>query len=61
MDKFKHVVGVIHTNYLSYTRSYTLGQIKEPLVYYVNQGGYLVVGTSEVGGCLQQLSSNRYV
>lgn len=38
MDKFKHVVGVIHTNYLSYTRTDTLGQIKEPLVYYVNQG-----------------------
>jgi hypothetical protein len=38
MDKFRHVVGVVHTNYLSYTRSYTLGQIKEPLVYLVNQG-----------------------
>lgn len=38
MDKFRHVVGVIHTNYLSYTRTDTLGQIKEPLVYYVNQG-----------------------
>lgn len=38
MDKFKHVVGVIHTNYLSYTRTHTLGQIKEPLVYYINQG-----------------------
>jgi digalactosyldiacylglycerol synthase len=38
MDKFKHVVGIIHTNYLSYTRSYPLGQVKEPLLYYVNQG-----------------------
>jgi len=37
MDKFRHVVGIIHTNYLSYTRAYTLGQIKEPLLYYVNQ------------------------
>jgi len=38
MDKFKHVVGIIHTNYLSYTRADSLGQIKEPLVYYINQG-----------------------
>lgn len=38
MDKFKHVVGIIHTNYLSYTRSYTGGAFKEPLLYYVNQG-----------------------
>ena len=41
MDKFKHVVGIIHTNYLSYTRADSLGQIKEPLVYYINQGMYL--------------------
>eukprot|EP01038_Epipyxis_sp_PR26KG_P007135 gene7135-9735_t len=38
MDKFKHVVGIIHTNYLIYTRSYQGGLIKEPLLYYVNQG-----------------------
>jgi hypothetical protein len=39
MDKFKHVIGIIHTNYLSYMRSVdTLGQIKEPLMYYINQG-----------------------
>ena len=40
MDKFKHVVGIIHTNYLSYTRADSLGQIKEPLVYYINQGAH---------------------
>lgn len=34
MDKFSHV----HTNYLMYTRTYTLGAIKEPFLYYVNQG-----------------------
>lgn len=38
MDKFKHVVGIIHTNYLIYTRSYVGGAFKEPLLYYVNQG-----------------------
>jgi hypothetical protein len=33
------VIGIIHTNYLSYMRSVdTLGQIKEPLMYYINQG-----------------------
>ena len=38
LDKFKHVVGIIHTNYLVYTRSYVGGAFKEPLLYYVNQG-----------------------
>ena len=38
VDKFKHVVGIVHTNYLVYTRSHTGGMIKEPLLYYVNQG-----------------------
>ena len=37
-DKFKHVVGIIHTNYLVYTRAHTGGAFKEPLLYYVNQG-----------------------
>ena len=32
------MVGIIHTNYLVYTRSHTGGIIKEPLLYYVNQG-----------------------
>lgn len=38
MEKFKHVVGIIHTNYLSYLRSNTFGQLTEPIVYYLNQG-----------------------
>lgn len=38
MEKFNHVVGIIHTNYLVYTRSISGGAIKEPLLYYVNQG-----------------------
>ena len=38
MDKFKHVIGIIHTNYLVYTRSWVGGAFKEPLLYYVNQG-----------------------
>jgi digalactosyldiacylglycerol synthase len=37
-EKFHHVVGIIHTNYLAYTRTYQGGYIKEPLLYYVNQG-----------------------
>jgi len=38
MDKFKHVIGVVHTNYLVYTRSISGGVLMEPLVYYLNQG-----------------------
>jgi len=38
MEKFNHVVGIIHTNYLVYTRSFSGGAFKEPLLYYVNQG-----------------------
>jgi len=38
MDKFKHVVGIIHTNYLVYTRSHEGGVYKEPLLKYLNQG-----------------------
>ena len=38
IDKFKHVIGIIHTNYLVYTRGYTGGAFKEPMLYYVNQG-----------------------
>ena len=37
MEKFRHVVGIIHTNYLVYTRSISGGAFKEPLLYYVNQ------------------------
>lgn len=38
MEKFKHVVGIIHTNYLVYTRQHAGGALKEPLLYYINQG-----------------------
>lgn len=38
IDKFKHVVGIIHTNYLIYTRGYAGGAYKEPMLHYVNQG-----------------------
>ena len=38
MEKFNHVVGIVHTNYLVYARSYVGGSFKEPLLYYVNQG-----------------------
>ena len=38
IDKFKHVIGIIHTNYLIYTRGYSGGVFKEPLLYYLNQG-----------------------
>lgn len=38
VDKFKHVIGIIHTNYLIYTRGYTGGAFKEPLLFYINQG-----------------------
>jgi digalactosyldiacylglycerol synthase len=38
VDKFKHVIGIIHTNYLIYTRGYSGGAFKEPLLFYLNQG-----------------------
>jgi digalactosyldiacylglycerol synthase len=38
IDKFKHVIGIIHTNYLIYTRGYSGGHFKEPLLFYLNQG-----------------------
>ena len=37
-EKFKHVVGIIHTNYLVYARSIQGGFIKEPFLHIVNQG-----------------------
>ena len=37
-EKFNHVVGIIHTNYLVYTKSEAMGHFKEPLLYWVNQG-----------------------
>lgn len=38
MDKFKHVVGIIHTNYVMYSQSVSFGQVKGSLVYLLNQG-----------------------
>eukprot|EP01031_Cornospumella_fuschlensis_P030849 gene30849-37280_t len=38
MDKFSYVVGIIHTNYVMYSKTYTLGQVKGPMLYVVNQG-----------------------
>ena len=38
VDKFRHVIGIIHTNYLIYTRGYSGGLFKEPLLFYLNQG-----------------------
>lgn len=37
-EKFKHVVGIIHTNYLVYARSESGGFIKEPFLQLINQG-----------------------
>ena len=37
-EKFKHVVGIIHTNYLIYARTQAGGFIKEPFLQLVNQG-----------------------
>jgi digalactosyldiacylglycerol synthase len=36
--KFNHVVGIIHTNYLSYSRTQVGAVFKEPFLYYINQG-----------------------
>lgn len=37
-EKFNHVIGIIHTNYLIYSKSQTMGTFKEPLLYFINQG-----------------------
>ena len=42
-EKFKHVIGIIHTNYLHYSRTQPGGVVKEPLLYYVNQLMYLLM------------------
>ena len=36
-DKFKHVVGVVHTNYLEYARREENGNMKEAVLRFVNQ------------------------
>lgn len=38
MDKFKHVVGIIHTNYVTYSHSIAFGQLKGSFLYFINQG-----------------------
>ena len=37
-EKFEHVVGIVHTNYLVYARSESGGFIKEPFLQLINQG-----------------------
>jgi len=36
-EKFRHVVGIMHTNYLVYARTISAGFIKEPFLYVVNK------------------------
>ena len=63
LEKFKHVVGIIHTNYLVYTRSFSGGHFKEPLLYYVNQG----MGRAychkiiKLSGALQEFAAEKEV
>ena len=35
-DKFNHVVGVMHTNYLDYARREEGGQLKEMILKHIN-------------------------
>jgi digalactosyldiacylglycerol synthase len=37
MDKFKHVVGIIHTNYVMYSKSIQFGQLAGSMIYILNQ------------------------
>lgn len=63
MDKFKHVVGIIHTNYLVYTRAHQGGIVKEPLLKYLNQG----MGRAychriiKLSGALQEFASEKEI
>jgi len=38
MNKFKHVVGIIHTNYLVYTLTETGSKMQTTLLKYFNRG-----------------------
>lgn len=48
-DKFQHVVGVMHTNYLDYARREERGHIKEALLRWDGSGGCL--GVLRAGMC----------
>lgn len=37
MDKFKHVIGIIHTNYVMYARTESSNLLKELWIYYYNK------------------------
>ena len=37
MEKFNHVIGIIHTNYVMYARTEGVNPVKETFVYYYNQ------------------------
>ena len=36
-EKFRHVVGIMHTNYLMYSRQETAAMLKEPMLYVINK------------------------
>ena len=43
MDKFNYVLGIIHTNYVMYTKSESMGKLKAPLIYAINQGNKILL------------------
>lgn len=63
MDKFKHVVGIIHTNYLVYTRGYKGGMYKEPFLKVLNQqmGRAYCHKIIKLSGALQEFAPEKEV
>ena len=60
-QKFNHVVGIIHTNYLSYSRTQSAAVFKEPFLYYINQGmcRAYVHKIIKLSGALQEFASEK--
>lgn len=63
MEKFKHVVGIIHTNYLVYTRAHPGGKYKEPFLKVLNQqmGRAYCHKIIKLSGALQEFAPEKEI
>merc|ERR1711871_162087 len=63
IDKFQHVVGIIHTNYLVYTRGYKGGLYKEPFLKVLNQqmGRAYCHKIIKLSGALQEFAPEKEI
>jgi digalactosyldiacylglycerol synthase len=42
MEKFQHVIGIVHTNYMAYVKADIMGHVASPLICMINKGGVLM-------------------